>query len=275
MKALDSIRKRVRRLLWRTFWRREGDILPTRNGLFFLDPGDYDGVSCGLRTNGEYEYDDLLRTKALIRAGSKVLIVGAHIGAFAVPLSKACGALTVVEANPRTFPLLERNLKANGCGNVRALNFAAAEKAGEIEFVFNTANSGGSKRKPVHSDPRYFYDDPEVGKVPCARLDDLLVGEDFDFILMDIEGSETFAFQGMPRLLSKARILMVEFLPHHLERVANVTAAQFLAPLAPNFDRLTIPTKGRTVGRDAMLPELEALCAQRKGDMGLIFSKSV
>ena len=272
VKLGDSLRKRVRRLLWR-FWRQEGPAVRTRQGLFYLDDADQ-GVCQGLLRNGEYEFDDLRRLLRLVSPRSRALVVGAHIGAYAVPLAKACGALTLIEANPRSYQLLEKNLRANGCANARAINVAAAEKAGELEFVFNTGNSGGAKRMPFHQDNIYFSDRPEIGKVPCARLDDVLAGGDYEFILMDIEGSEYFAFLGMPRLLARARTLVVEFIPHHLERAANISVADFLAPLLPHFDELTLPSIQKTVGKDAMLRELQRRFDKGRGDLGLVFRKT-
>lgn len=272
-KLAASIRKRVRRLLWKRPAGEAGAVA-TRQGLFYLDPQDK-GVSEQLRRCGEYELDDLRRIEKLLGPGSGVLVVGAHLGALAVPLSKRCRHLTAVEANPRTFSLLERNLDANACANARCLNVAAAEKDGELDFVFNTFNSGGSKRMPKHKDRDYFFDDPAVGKVKCARLDDILEGWSYDLILMDIEGSEPFALAGMPRLLSKARHLVVEFLPRHLDRAAGVTLDAFLEPILPHFDRLTIPTAGKAVrGRERIAAELRKRFDRRKGDPGLIFSKA-
>ncbi|MGH7427267.1 MAG: hypothetical protein ACREJ4_02740, partial [Candidatus Methylomirabilaceae bacterium] len=63
---------------------------------------------------------------------------------------------------------------------------------------------------------------------------------------MDIEGSEYFALQGMQKILAHARVLVVEFLPHHLKNVSGVTVEQFLSVIPPHFRTLTIPSKGLT-----------------------------
>ena len=71
-------------------------------------------------------------------------MVGAHIGTLVVPLARHAAHVMAIEANPDTFELLNLNLLLNGCANVEALQLAAGEREGEIEFVQNTSNSGGS-----------------------------------------------------------------------------------------------------------------------------------
>ena len=60
-------------------------------------------------------------------------------------------------------------------------------------------NSGGSKRAPLKADFRYTFDNPDRITVKAHALDHFLAQDRFDFIFMDIEGSEYFALAGMPR----------------------------------------------------------------------------
>ena len=82
----------------------------------------------------------------------------------------------------------------------------------------------------------------------AAPLDELLPGESFDVVLMDIEGSEYFAFLGMQRILTYAMVLQVEFIPHHLRNVAGVSVAEFLKPIREHFTTLVVPDKRLAVG---------------------------
>jgi len=136
----------------------------------------------------------------------------------------------------------------------------------------NTANSGGSKRMPLHKDQAYFYDAPQVQTVPAARLDDLLSSHIFDFLLMDIEGSEYFAMKGMPRLLSDYKFLVTEFIPHHLDRMGGITVSDFLEPLQ-DFQSLFIPSISLLVQQENFLAALTQICEQGIGDEGMIFFK--
>ena len=248
-----------------------GSLFSTENGIFCVDPRDQ-FVAKSLIEQSHYGLHELNRLFQLTNAQSSVLMLGPHIGALAVPLSKKIKNLIVVEANPDTHRLLLINLLLNGCSNVEAFHAAANDTQGEIEFVMNTVNSGGSKRMPVYKDEAYFYDQPDIQSVPAVKLDELLPGHNFDLIFMDIEGSEYFAMKGMPNLITKCKILIAEFLPHHLSRVGSITVNQFLEPLK-EFQSLLIPSLGQLVQADQFLTSLSSLFDQGHGDEGLIFFK--
>jgi len=65
------------------------------------------------------------RLKTFIDYKSKVLIVGTHISSLAIPLSKHCQEVTAIEANPKTFELLEINLHLNNVKNITLHNIFA------------------------------------------------------------------------------------------------------------------------------------------------------
>jgi hypothetical protein len=90
---------------------------------------------------------------------------------------------------------------------------------------------------------------------------------------MDIEGSEYFALQGMPRILSEAKFLMIEFLPCHLRDVAAVTVEQFVSLLSPHFSSACIAVRQQIIGREQFLPVLQEMYDRNQGDAGLIFTK--
>lgn len=247
-------------------------LIESGQGRFLARPRDRT-VGGRMARTGSYGTEEVERILSLAGPGSRVLIVGSHIGALVVPVSRGVEHVTAIEANPDTFELLDLNLKLNGCGNVQALHLAAGDRDGEIEFLQATSNSGGSKRMPLVRRRMYFYDRPQVTRVRCARLDDVLPG-DYDVILMDIEGSEYFALQGMTRLVSRARHLVAEFLPHHFRDVAGVTAREFVQLLEPHFDRLYIPSRDETVPRQQFAARLTEMFEADVGDDGIVFSKS-
>ena len=114
-----------------------------------------------LSSEGVYSSRELKRLLTLLNPQSDVLVLGGHIGALAIPLSKACRSLTVLEPNPDSFRLLELNLSLNHCDNVRPLNLAASDREEQLSFLASRANSGGSKRLPLRPDYRYSYDQPD------------------------------------------------------------------------------------------------------------------
>ena len=247
-------------------------LVESKNGLLLVGVEDMQ-VGRKLSSEGAYAAEELDRLLPIISPHSGVLIVGAHIGALAIPLAKSCRSVTAIEANPESFRLLELNLALNGCANIRALNLAASDKHESLKFVVSRANSGGSKRLPVSRDYKYFYDRPEVIDVTAAPLDDVFPDASFELVVMDIEGSEYFALKGMPKLLSRARTLAVEFLPHHLRNVAGVSPADFVDQLYPYFDRLYIPSKNLSVQKSDFHSTLSSMFDHDEGEEALILSK--
>jgi FkbM family methyltransferase len=251
----------------------EALLIQSRNGLLLVDAADQN-VGRHLAYEGEYGRLEIDRLRACLSANDNLLIVGAHIGAIAIPISRYCRSVTAIEANPRSFQLLEMNISINRRENVRAIQIAASDKAEELEFVANIINPGGSKRMPLVRDRMYFLDSPEVIKVRAECLDKVLKGERFEAVFMDIEGSEYFALRGMQEILSHAEWLFVEFVPHHLRNVSSVTVEQFVAPIRPHFSSIFVPSKKFTGPTDNCCDILQAMHERDESEDGVIFSKS-
>jgi FkbM family methyltransferase len=250
----------------------EALLVRTHNGLFLVDVEDQE-VGRDLIVGGEYGRDEIERLLSYTDKTSTVLVVGGHIGAIVVPMAKNCQSVTAIEANPHTFRLLQLNLLINGCINVHALNVAANDKQEQLQFLLSRTNSGGSKRMPLVRDYMYFFDEPEVIEIKAEPLDELLRDSQFDLVVMDIEGSEYFALRGMKRLLASARVLSMEFIPHHFRNVSGITIAQLLEQVGPYFKKLFIPTKNVTVDEDRFYTSLQKMYERDESDCGLIFTK--
>jgi FkbM family methyltransferase len=247
-------------------------IVESKNGTLAVDPRDLE-VGLKLRKNGSYGLDEIARINKLISTQSNVLVVGAHIGSLVIPIAKNCNKVVAIEANPNNFNLLKTNLHLNKSENVTIHNIAASSKQETIKFQMNVVNSGGSKRLPKNNEYMYRYDNPEVIEVQAHSLDEYLDENNFDLVLIDIEGSEYFAMQGMEKILSNCNTLIVEFLPHHLKNVADVTVEQFLSLIPKQFTKLTIPSKNETHPIDISGVVLQQMYNNKEGDDGLIFTK--
>lgn len=247
-------------------------IVDSKNGILAVDPRDLE-VGYKLRNYGSYGLDEIARINQLITSKSNVLIVGAHIGSLVIPIAKNCKKVVGIEANPNNFNLLKTNIHLNKAQNVSIHNIAASSKQEKIKFQMNVVNSGGSKRLPKNNEYMYRYDNPEVIEVQAHSLDDYLDENNFDLVLIDIEGSEYFAMQGMTKILDNCNTLIVEFLPHHLKNVADVTVEQFLSLIPKQFTKLTIPSKNETHPIDIGGVILQQMYNNKEGDDGLIFTK--
>ena len=80
-------------------------IVNTSQGIFAVDPKDI-FVGRALLKSGEYGLDEVHRIVNLAGPLGKVLFVGTHLGAIAIPVSKSVAKVIAVEANPDTYKLL-------------------------------------------------------------------------------------------------------------------------------------------------------------------------
>lgn len=247
-------------------------ITNSDNGLFAVDPEDLE-VGLKLRSGG-FGLQEIERLKKFINKESKVLIVGTHIGSLAIPLSKYCKEMTAIEANPNTFKLLEINLKLNNNENITPHNIFANDSHEKVEFLLNTVNSGGSKRKPKKSNFLYEYDNPEIIELESHRLDDFLPNHDYDLVLLDIEGSEYFAMKGMKEILSNCKTLVVEFLPHHLRNVADIDVDTFISVIPGQFTNFQLPDNNQEHTISEIKTVLQNMYDSNIGEDGIIFTSN-
>ena len=91
----------------------------------------------------------------------------------------------------------------------------------------------------------YFYDSPKQIRVDGVALDNFLENKSFDMIFVDIEGSEYFAFKGMQKIFKRSKVLITEFIPHHIKNVASVSIDDFWSTLEPHFNYLYIPHENK------------------------------
>jgi FkbM family methyltransferase len=246
-------------------------LYETSAGLFAVDPEDMLIAQHLRETATSFNQAELERLHPFLTQDSRVLIVGAHIGCLAIPLSRLVREVVALEPNPVTCRLLEINVALNRVSNFHTHNIAAGDQRQQIPFLMNRVNSGGSKRQPL-TPYLYYHDRPQIIQVESHSLDEYLSGH-FDLIVLDIEGSEIFALRGMPRLLAQAQVLQVEFLPHHLKMVAGVDVATFLKPIIPHFDTLRLSSMKTSVHQSDFHGVLQELYDRQQGDNGLLFTK--
>lgn len=217
-------------------------IVNARHGRFHVDPRDK-FIAQKLICDGVYSESELEILLTCVKPDRDVVIVGAHIGSLAIPISLHCRTLLAVEANPYTFGMLADNVKLNGRSNIIPLCAAADVETGrQLNFLCGTVNSGGSKRMPKTLRGDYIMDDPERVKVKTVKLDDVCGLLQPSLVHMDIEGSEVFAMRGAPWLLAATEYLSIEFISHHLTDVAGVTVDEWLAPIEEaGFNKVMLP----------------------------------
>jgi hypothetical protein len=92
---------------------------------------------------------------------------------------------------------------------------------------------------------------------------------------MDIEGSEYFAFKGMQNIFKRSKVLVTEFIPHHLKNVALASVEDFWSTLEPHFKYLYIPGEEK-VFKDSknILRQLRAMFNNDQSYANIVFLKA-
>ncbi|NJY63303.1 FkbM family methyltransferase [Salinimicrobium sp. CDJ15-81-2] len=217
----------------------KGIIYDTANGIISM-PHDDMMIGKRLSTEGAWNLKEIDLLKKIIHKEDVVYVVGTHVGTLLIPLSKHCRNIVGYEANPETFWFLKQNLTMNEVTNAEIFNLAIGDHKKSISFLMNKMNTGGSKIKPVKDIFKYRFDAPKEIEIPMISLDEHILEKDLqppNGIIMDIEGAEFFALQGMPKTLKEIRFLYMEYVPHHLKNVSATTKEQLFELLKPYFAR--------------------------------------
>ncbi|MFA6003878.1 MAG: FkbM family methyltransferase [Elusimicrobiota bacterium] len=164
----------------------------------------------------EAPWIDLLGS--LARPGSLAVDVGANIGFFTLPLSRAVGPdgqVLAFEPDAANRSLLERGLRRGRCANVEVVAAALGDRDGTVDLHLNADNP---------ADHRIF---PGAGhtagpSVALCRLDSFLArnppGRKLSLVKIDVQGAELLALRGMRQTLAdspEARLIL-EFCPEAL-----------------------------------------------------------
>lgn len=171
-------------------------------GSKYLVPSLREPVAFHLLFDGVYERETLQFLFSRLGPGSTFVDVGANIGAITVPVARHVGLkgrVVAIEASPRVFRYLERNIAVNGITNVRLKCCAASDaEAPALPFFEAPAECFGSGS--VGPQPNVL-----PGAVPAMPLDCILAGENIshvDVLKVDVEGFEAAVFRGAARLLN-------------------------------------------------------------------------
>jgi FkbM family methyltransferase len=127
-----------------------------------------------------------------------VLDIGAHHGLYTLLASKLVGRrgkVIAFEPSPRERERLKKNLRLNGCRNVRVEPVALGSQKGlaDLYVVDGAQDWCNSLRPPMVSGATHTV------QVPVRRLDEVLLpkyGQRIDFIKLDAEGAELGVLQG-------------------------------------------------------------------------------
>lgn len=166
-----------------------------------------------------YEPETSLFLLDNVKEGDVFLDVGAHFGYFSLLASHLVGlrgTVVSIEAMPTTYALLSKNVSANRRSNVKTHQFAAGEKAGNVQFrdygiVNSSLNTFVAARGILDGEAAAY----QVVDVETKRLDDFFARHELPnpaFVKIDAESSEHLVLEGMSAILEGAQppILLIE-----------------------------------------------------------------
>jgi FkbM family methyltransferase len=218
--------------LRRTLWRRmhEPMIMPWIDGLRVnVEPTN---ETCrSLFITGRYEPNEFCVLDRVLKPGMVFVDVGANVGLYSLFAGKKVGpqgTVLAVEASSREYQQLQRNVQLNALTNIRVVNVAVTDSAGEAELMVAPAEHGGHNTLGG-----FAYGTPVERKerVRTARLDDIIREEGLarvDVIKMDIEGAEFTALRGAEQTLRQFHpLLLLEVSDRSLQH-QNASSGQLL-----------------------------------------------
>jgi FkbM family methyltransferase len=159
--------------------------------------------------DGLWEADVLEFFVASVRPSDIVFDVGAHVGAYSLLASRLVGPeghVYAFEPDPVARDLLERNILANGGGNITVSSLAVSDSDGWAALQ-TTTNLGNSCTVVVPSQGR------SENAVPTMTLKSLCQGWNLrpDIIKIDVEGHEaSILSEDAAEVLYTARAVIVE-----------------------------------------------------------------
>ena len=180
----------------------------TWNGLLLVEAGDF-SVGRKLLRKGSYDKPEVeWLLECIGHHAGLVVIVGAHIGALLVPLSRAAEKVIGFEPDAINFYLLSKNLLLNEVRNTQLINAAVGMRQGMVALRRNSLNPGNTSISMDRDDA--------PGQVEMTTLDSALSGAPIDLMVMDLEGHENHALEGGTKTIELTERLYIEFAPEQL-----------------------------------------------------------
>jgi len=176
---------------------------------------------------GAYEYSLLALLVSELEPSDTFVDVGAHVGAFSLPIARHLknGRVFAFEPAPDTAALLQRNADTNGLRTLTVVKTALG--AGEGVVDLRESPDWMSQDLAVRS---LHGTGTLVARVPLTRFDSWACESQItriDAVKIDVEGNELDVLSGMANSIEqhRPRLIVVEIVPEHLYR-AGVSPAE-------------------------------------------------
>lgn len=184
-------------------------VLRTIHGFALeIDPRSDLGVERSLHETGTYEKGVISFMTSTLKKGDCFVDVGANIGLLSLHASSCVGPegnVFAVEPNPKTLPILYRNIELNKANNIKVFEVALGEKSHTTKIFENRDINRGGASLIVN-----VNNEPGI-EVKVEPLDDFLALHNPKVIKIDVEGYEFEVLKGAVKTISRTKpILIVE-----------------------------------------------------------------
>lgn len=201
--------------------------------------------------SGEYEPEVSSVFCSMLRAGMRVLDIGANIGYYSMLAASRVGPtgrVWAIEPSPRNVAFLLASRDLNRFRNLQVVQAAASDRWDILEYF--SASSNGITRSVGEGSPEIYGE--TVQAIPATALfgpDDTV-----DVVKIDVEGAEGLALRGLERILRKCKpSIFTEFSPGSLPARSGMSGDAYVRYLHALGYRLTVLSRTGPIdcGRDA------------------------
>ncbi|WP_298755015.1 FkbM family methyltransferase [uncultured Psychroserpens sp.] len=154
--------------------------------------------------NKDYGQEDEGFLRKTLKPDNTYVDVGANIGTLVLTGAISVGTeghVIGIEAHPKTFGVLQSNIKLNGFKSIELINSAVGNEKGKLHF--SDAKSDDSNK--------ILLDSNQGVEVDVNLLDELLKDTNYiDVLKIDVEGFEKQVFEGATAVLNKTKLIYFE-----------------------------------------------------------------
>ena len=196
-------------------------------GDFYLPKDSYsDIVAKAIRRGVVFEKEVVNTGLSYIKDDSIVLDIGANFGQMSILFSKSAKNVTVYsfEAQKNVFNILEKNIKANNCSNVKTIYNAVYNKD-NIELTFSEPEK--SKFGTTYGSLGINTVSTKGLPVKSITIDSLIFDKPISFMKIDIQGCDLFALQGAINTINKHRMPIIFEFEQHLQADFNTSLQDY------------------------------------------------
>jgi len=163
---------------------------------------------------GNWEPEVTKAMTEVVHEGDVAIDIGAHLGYYALILSKIVGPtgrVIAFEPMPENYQVLSENIEMNRCKNVQIKNMAVSNRSGRCEGIPPAKTNSGTFSLITQESSNTI-------EVNATSLDEYLSNwnRPINFIQMDVEGAEGMVVEGARKTIEAYYpVLLVEV--HHFD----------------------------------------------------------